>query len=92
MYCLCVNVYCTVLPPGVNPIAVNKYINIKININIKTNIKINIKVKINIKINIKVKINIKMVVPYMQSLSFRAARSDTTDSGEKGRIHSVNLI
>jgi len=27
VYCLCVNVYCTVLlPPGVNPIAVNKYI------------------------------------------------------------------
>jgi len=27
MYCLCVNVYCTVLlPPGVNPIAFNKYI------------------------------------------------------------------
>ena len=27
MYCLCLNVYCTVLlPPGVNPIAVNKYI------------------------------------------------------------------
>ena len=27
MYCSCVNVYCTVLlPPGVNPIAVNKYI------------------------------------------------------------------
>ena len=27
MYCLCVNVYCTVLlPPGDNPIAVNKYI------------------------------------------------------------------
>jgi hypothetical protein len=26
VYCLCVNVYCTVLlPPGVNPIAVNKY-------------------------------------------------------------------
>jgi len=25
MYCLCVNAYCTVLlPPGVNPIAVNK--------------------------------------------------------------------
>ena len=30
MYCLCVSVYCTVLlPPGVNPIAVNKYINIR---------------------------------------------------------------
>jgi hypothetical protein len=28
MYCLCVNVYCTVLlPAGVNPIAVNKYMN-----------------------------------------------------------------
>ena len=28
MYCLCVNVYCTVLlPPGVNTIAVNKYNN-----------------------------------------------------------------
>jgi hypothetical protein len=27
MYCLCVNVYCTVLlPPGVNSIAVNRYI------------------------------------------------------------------
>jgi len=27
VYCLCVNVYCTVLHPlGVNPIAVNKYI------------------------------------------------------------------
>ena len=27
VYCLCVNVYCTVLlPPGVNPIVVNKYI------------------------------------------------------------------
>jgi hypothetical protein len=27
VYCLCVNVYCTVLhPPGVNPTAVNKYI------------------------------------------------------------------
>jgi len=27
VYCLCVNVYCTVLlPPGVNPLAVNKYI------------------------------------------------------------------
>jgi len=27
VYCLCVNVYCTVLlPPGDNPIAVNKYI------------------------------------------------------------------
>ena len=27
VYCLCVNVYCTVLlPPGVNPISVNKYI------------------------------------------------------------------
>jgi hypothetical protein len=31
VYCLCVNVYCTVpLPPGVNPTAVNKYININI--------------------------------------------------------------
>jgi hypothetical protein len=29
VYCLCVNVYCTVLlPPCVNPIAVNRYINI----------------------------------------------------------------
>jgi len=28
MYCLCVDVYCTVLlPPGLNPIVVNKYIN-----------------------------------------------------------------
>jgi hypothetical protein len=27
VYCLCINVYCTVLlPPGVNPIAVNKYV------------------------------------------------------------------
>jgi hypothetical protein len=36
MYCLCVNVYChrlptkCVLPPGVNQIAVDKYININI--------------------------------------------------------------
>jgi hypothetical protein len=29
VYCLCVNMYCTVLLPlGVNPLAVNKYINI----------------------------------------------------------------
>jgi len=30
MYCLCVNVYYT-LPPGVNPITVNKYFHININ-------------------------------------------------------------
>ena len=36
LYCLCANVYCTVcvqvcivlLPPGVNPIAVNKYVSL----------------------------------------------------------------
>jgi len=65
VYCLRINVYCTVLlPPGVNPTAVNKYISINIDINIDTNIIINININIIINININ---NIKF---FLSSLYF----------------------